>query len=301
MDIKMIQIGTWKVQTTTTAIVFTQDLVEQSLEMIDQWVDLFERETTWIQKKYNVPSLIIRLDCVVHNGKLGIYEVEERPSGVGLCGLINTDFKTRLEIAKSIWPKFKVIVSPKRSLDGDDSLWAQTEQSLSSRSLVLVRAEPDETEYSYLESCSVSSLKAKGNKGYGLRMGFWYRVCVSDFEDLPWNRGFALKPLSGSKCLGLEIWDPRRRFGCSTKERIKKALNLYQQMYCQYLLLPMSTDFPNYPWMIYRPFFVWSVKEQRIREKYKEQWKCIGGLWMAGPSLRLHGATNTVSGPLIVE
>ena len=64
-------------------------------------------------------------------------------------------------------------------------------------------------------------------------------------------------------------------------------------MFCQQLYPPMETSFKKFPWMIFRIFYGY--------DPGKRQWKCLGGNWNARHNLRIHGASDALFGPAVVE
>lgn len=192
-SIRTIPIAGWQVNITDQRKVFPAFAAEQALGLLEPWAGCFPREKTWVQGQWNLPSLLVRFDCIVQNGQLVVYEIEERPAGIGLTSLTNQEFAGNFAKLAATWPQFRVEVSPLRRAT-DDPLWIKTlGWDQANTDLVLVRAEPEELQYHSLESQSVSSLKSKGDKSYGQTMGLWRRV--SDPGELNWNGCFVLKPL----------------------------------------------------------------------------------------------------------
>ncbi|MDO8524617.1 MAG: hypothetical protein Q7R99_03240 [bacterium] len=266
-------------------------------EIVKKWANLFSYEPTWVQKEYEVPSLIVRLDCVVRDGELGVYEIEERPAGIGLATLINPEFKEILVSLRKKWPLFDVLASGKRR-PNDDYLWA-TVISFSeavvanSSNPLLIRAEPEEKEFLQFEKRSVSSFSRKGDKSYGIHLGLWREVPSE--EDLPWDKPFCLKPTQGSKARDVKIWLPKHSEkeifskGASSRSQILRVLNERGKMYCQDFIPPM-------PWgamcRILRVFFAFDTEAKK--------WIPMGGFWNARPNLLVHGASDSVFGPVML-
>ncbi len=279
-------VGNWSVNYSDSQLPFNNKLQAEGKSLIKEWVSCFSPENTWVQNNLHIPSLIVRLDCVIENDQLRLYEVEERPAGIGFNTLMNPLFAAELKKVQSTWPKFEVVVSSLRN-SSDDHLWAPVTNNPSD--LVLVRAEPSEFGFHYLESRSVSSLKQKGNKSYGLAMNLWREVTKEDALD--WDKGFVLKPKQGSKTRDIWIWDPgRRRAGSYGQNRIIKELEK-KPMYCQDLIEPMASGHPNFPCLILRVFYGYDC--------IKQDWVYIGGMWNARPNLKVHGATDTAFGSVI--
>lgn len=290
-DIETIPVGKWQVNYCRWEFIFSAVAIKQSLQYLSEWQSRFALENTWSRKELGVPSLFVRFDCIVRDEKLIVYEIEERPAGLGISSFVSPAFTEALTDAAAKWPVFLVETSPARETT-DDSLWldALNWPKISPKGLVLVRAEPEEDMFHYLEPSSVSSLKAKGDKSYGEAMKLWHRVAST--KELPWGKCFVLKPLQGSKLRDLEIWDPERRPGSSPRLRVEEALLRSGAMYCQEFFDPMPTGIKKYPWMIFRIFFAY--------DPTRKSWQCLGGNWNARHNLRIHGASDAIFGPAVI-
>lgn len=291
-DIRVMRVGQWPVNCCESPRVFPAEASKQALALLGKWQKVFAKEQTWVQSQVGIPSLIVRLDCIVRDGQLVVYEVEERPAGVGISSVVNPEFGKRFVELASTWQPFSVVVSPLRRAT-DDSLWqSQLPWGNHESGLVLVRAEPEEQQFHLHEPNSVSSLKRKGDKGYGEVLGLWRKVEFPD--ELDWEKSFVLKPLQGSKLKDLEIWDPKRRPGSSRREVVEKTLaSSPNGMFCQKLFPPMESGMPRFPWMIFRVFFGY--------DPLRREWKALGGNWNARHNLRIHGATDAIFGPAVIE
>jgi hypothetical protein len=284
------QLQGWRVNYTDARKVFPVSAAEQAIAALGEWSQHFPVEQTWIQTVKAVPSLIVRFDCVIDDGKLIIYEIEERPAGIGLSGMISEPFAQEFTRVARTWEPFRVVVSPLRRAS-DDVLWQKyLPWAHEDSKLVLIRAEPEEDDFHHLESVSVSSVKSKGDKSYGENMGLWHRV--SNKDELPWEESFVLKPLQGSKLKELEIWDPQRRPGSSIRAKVEAAL-AKTDMFYQVLHPPMQTGLPQFPWMIFRIFAGYNFTSG--------EWEILGGNWNARHNLRIHGASDALFGPAVVE
>ena len=288
--IEKLNVTGWSMNVSKKNMLFSEEMIQQSLELLKQWEVAFPREDTWVQETFGIPSFMVRLDCI--GGRQDqVYEIEERPSGVGVSQVVSPLFRHNLERLSHDWPAYDVVVSGARTSYDDHLHGKKTltlEEAKDSKSLLLIRAEPNEEMFHGFENRSVSSLKEKGNKSYGVALGLWTEV---DTESrLPWKNGFALKPLRGSKSKGVEIWAPGRVNGKSTETRIERTLEKYGRMYCQPLIHPLCSGIEKFPSMIYRVFFGYNVVSTK--------WECMGGIWMARPNIKIHGATDSVIGPI---
>ncbi|MFA5023657.1 MAG: hypothetical protein WC523_01700 [Patescibacteria group bacterium] len=288
------KIGSWEFAFSPTVYELTPEALNEAGTLIKAWQPVFPKENTWAQQHFGIPSLFIRLDCVV-NGTVKIFEIEERPAGMGTMNELHPGFKQRLKKAQQDWPLIKLLVSPKRA-GQDDYLWVEEtspEEARQSTDCLLIRAEPEEIIFHEFETRSVSSLKRKGDKSYGLPMGLWEEVTVNDLPRLDWSKGFCLKEKQTSKTRGIEIWHPRKNQlssqgigGVSTRTRIENILKEKGSMYYQPFIEPMES--PVGQPMIFRIFFFYDFD--------KLEYVYAGGFWNSRPNLKIHGATDAVVG-----
>ncbi|MDD4409966.1 MAG: hypothetical protein PHW52_04945 [Candidatus Pacebacteria bacterium] len=290
----------WKFELYPEEIILSERTIRQASDVIEEWLDHFPWEDTWVENNYGVPSIIIRLDCTVdEKGGLHVYEVEDRPSGIGATSRFNISFKEKLDDLRSVWPRFESIVSPHRDYC-DDCEWLPPYNG--NGSLVLIRSEPYEKDFHSFQRRSVSTVLTKGNKSYGVPMGLWRKIYPNELEDLEnriWEKCFALKPLQGSKCNNVMIWHPEHRkyrkmfkdgSGTTTRQRIIQTLHELKEMYIQDYIPPMLIHYQGEKRMIYRIFFGY---DPRINK-----YQYIGGFSNVRPSLKIHGATNTLFGSI---
>jgi len=293
---KTMQIGGWATNVVDQEEVFPIVAINEASRLLSAWKGVFPREDTWVQRNHEVPSLVVRLDCVIHNGQLSVYEIEERPAGIGVALTINRQFRDLFQGWLKDWSLIKVVVSSRRGKDGDDYLWSEIvslEQAMEENSLVLVRAEPKEKEFLALAKRSISSIGVKGDKSYGVALGWWEEIDGS--SRLPYNDGFVVKPIQGSKARDVEIYPPKhlkKMGGSSTINRIESVIGRKGRMYLQPFILPMVHPLYSGMFMIYRAFFGYRKETGYIP---------LGGLWNARPNLKIHGASDAVFGPLILD
>ncbi|HCU70319.1 MAG TPA: hypothetical protein DIC35_01020 [Candidatus Moranbacteria bacterium] len=292
-----VKVQGWDLNLSQKLVAFPEIAIDQAVELLSDWSKAFPKEDTWVSTHLGIPTLICRLDCVVNEGKLEVFEVEERPAGIGITSNLNPDFKANLQNLQENWPRFSSVVSNDRK-GSDDGLWLEKislEEALNSDGLLLIRAEPEQIEFHELQSRSVSSLIQKGNKSYGDKLGLWTEVGIEDFDVLPWNQGFCIKPLQNSKCRDVEIWCPWHNSkktgigGCSTRTRIYRILEKNGRMYLQNFISPENSVVYGHM-MILRVFFGYDA----LREEYV----FMGGVWNSRPNLKIHGTPDTVIGPI---
>ncbi len=272
-------------------------------DCIEKWKKVFPKENTWIQVNHGVPSLIIRIDCtIICENYLGVYEIEERPAGIGMNYMINESFRSCFDALRNNWPSFCVVSSDSRKLD--DSLWS-TEKRLEEidGELVFPRVSPNESEYHLLEEKCVSVFLQEGNKSYGVHLDFWNEVQFSRSDNLPWDVSFALKPLNGTRCSGLILYSPlsgsKRPAGTVSRSRAEREFKAQGRMYLQEELLPMKASHVPCHDMIYCFYFGYDI----ALKKYVP----LGGAWNSrldnkgNRNYKIHGASDAVFGPLVCE
>lgn len=288
----IVRIGSWEIHTFNEQRILSEEIQKQALDTVDQWVGVFPKEPTWIQKNFGIPSLIIRIDGVDKDKKLGIYEIEERPAGIGHTILINPEFAKRFEKLKATWPDFDVAISPFRDPE-DDKLWNSVVSMQSAKKLVYVRAEPEEIQFRSLQDRSVSTIATEGDKSYGVPLGFW--KFIEDPNNLPSNESFVLKPLQSSKGRNMIFYDMEKRPGHRRLKGVKRFLEDQIEkkggMFIQKLIPPMESGIDTHPFMIYRFFFGFNFSTR--------EWVSLGGSWFARNNLKIHGASDSLSGPLV--
>lgn len=295
-NIRTHTVGPWEFLVSSQPYRLSAEATRRGIHLLGQWARQFPLENTWVQR-FNVPSLIVRFDGVLQNESWWqLYEIEDRPAGIGVSCSLNPTFKEKLAWLIDTLPADVVVVrSPNRS-GGDDHLWTQVvgrPEDVGDR-LALVRAELREKEYHSLRSSSISTITTEGNKSYGVHMDLWRSV--RNPNELPWDRRFVLKPLQGTQMRNLHLWlcdrSATKRWGGSTRTKITKTLRALKAMYLQEFVPPMDSGLPEYPCMILRVFFFYDLA-------VSSSWKCLGGFWNARNSFRIHGAPDTVFGPVI--
>lgn len=291
-----LKIGNWTVNCSPEKIVLSKEHENQCGTIINNWAEHFPREQTWVQNKFGIPTLMARIDfCIKDDGEIGLYEIEDEPAGIGISRAINSQFLQTHQSLLKVWPYFEVIISPSWK-GNDDVLWRKIIElsSWKSPQLVWVKAHPIEREFHVLEEYSVTTLKLKGVKSYGVGMGLWDKVFSSDFESLSWNEGFVLKPLQGCRSQKIEIWNPNsgKLAGQSTKSQIKKTLEGQKEMYLQKLMIPgRRKNIPGY--ILYRCYWGYDTVSRK--------WLSLGGVWVARENLRIHGASDSLIGAIELE
>jgi len=302
MEIKRSKGDPWRVNVSDEERLLPERAAGEVLRFLEAWCQAFKWEPSWARTNFGVPTLFARADMTVGpNGEALIYEIEDKPAGMGFTPEINRDFARRFAAVRATWPEFSVVQSPKRKRAVDDHMWMPEigfEEAFRTDGLLLVRGEPNEDELlRELVPRSVSTVTTNWDKVYGAKLGMWNEVrheAVLSGQDLPWDKGFCLKPLRTSGAQDVHIWNPRDKKGGSTRSQIMRALERQGAMYLQPFMAPMTWQIEGRPHFgIYRVFFGFNTVSKR--------WVPLGGLWMARHgTMRIHGASDTVTGAVTV-
>ena len=272
--------------------------------IIKPWSSHYFWENTWVQKELNIPSILIRLDMAFHSdGSIGVYEVEERPSGMGVTMKISPAFAGAFKAIYGVWERtygnLEFVVSSRRE-KGDDELVGELMgvkvwkglPTISDNSLYFVRADPDEKDYYQLGARSVTTIVSKGDKSYGVSLNLW-RPIPDSSENLPWDKGFALKPRQGSKLKDVYLWHPSKFKGTHSKNQLLRAIQEKRVHYFQSWISPETHEFlPQDYFLIRRIYWGW--------DPIVKKWFCLGGIWNARPNTRVHGAPDALFGEVII-
>ncbi len=305
---KTHSIGVWKTTFSEKEEVFSGQALLSATLMVREWISAFVKERTWAMNHFGVPSLVIRLDCFLdEKGHMHGIEIEDRPMGIGITSIVNSQFASELDRFRSeSWPKIGLLSSNKRK-GGDDHIWLSPPQS--EDDLLLVRCSPEEKDFYCLRNRSISTISTEGDKSYGEKLDLWNRISYGD--RIPWDEPFVLKPIQGTRCDDIVVWLPKDMMlhgisvkkrevnGNSTKTKVERTLSSNGTMYLQRFVPPMVCSHLVTPsgkpyFMLYRLFFFFDIKTERYVP--------VGGIWTARPfQLLLHGSSDAVMGPLKIE
>lgn len=305
----MVSMGEWDMNISTTPEHFSLKAIEQAHEFIARWVQVFPKGETWVGKEYGVPSLIVRFDCIINKeGKLQVYELEERPCGIGVTSHLVPQFGRELKAIRKTWPHFLWVEAKNRITD--DAFWLGTPRTLAEAErmdeLVLVRSRPSDKDFHKLESRAVSSVRHEGDKTYGEAMGLWSRAelvkdrCVNGvhINYVPMG-SCVVKPLQGTRTYGVDFLMAgndlntfQGRYKEFTLERFISRVRKEGAVYCQPFIPPMKRKYLPNMGMIYRLYFGFDC----LARDYKP----LGGVWMAHKDLLIHGRPDSISGPLLL-
>ncbi len=296
--------GPWTFTLCDTRLLMTDRELAETKDIIHAWEPAFAREENASVRIFGKPSILVRVDYACQSdGSIGVYEVEERPCGMGMGMQYHPYFCEHFSRLFRRWyqtcGKITSVVSPHRVNSCDDTAWASELRldikytyDVPEDGIYWVRADPHETDYHSLVSSSLTTICNEGDKTYGPKLGLWKEIPQNP-DELPWEVGFAIKPLQGSKMENLYLWKPRARDlgGIVTRTRILKEIERGNVAFYQEWIDPEYPCFlPDGYFMIRRVFFGWDVDS--------EGWDCLGGFYTARPGqqCRLHGASDATFG-----
>lgn len=286
-----IECGGWSVKYTNEKMFLPETAANEGKEILKKWAEVFPRENTWVQRNFKVPSILVRFDHFVNEaGQILVCEAEEEPAGTGFATIINSQFRNNIESLIKEWPPFNLLIAPNWS-GNDDRLWLNEIRldQWKPPQLVWIKSFPCDPLFHPLEKYSVTSLTKKWDKSYGEKLGLWKKVSYENIDSLPWETGFVLKPLIGCRSKDVEIWDPKKRTGYSTKSRIKRTFQKENTMYVQEFISPNITKFGH---TLFRTSYGFRPSTS--------EWECLGGVWIARNNIRLHGSPDSIWGPLVL-
>lgn len=314
---RKIEVGKWKVDIGETKLVPEAVLNELETFLSTDWKeaamkDIEERGTWWRgARELGIPSPIVRIDMAPNqrnSAKIqeAIYEVEIRPAGLGITLSLLPEIRDRWGriLKKSGCQGFVRLESPIQ----DDALAAKFlelpyfEEVPKNESLFWIRTRIDDPRALALEEKSLVPIRLDGHKGYLVKLNLARMVemeMVEGIFSLPWEKGFAIKPLQGARIEGVELWLPQAQRGelpadkgLSTKNRVLRRIKIGGPYLLQPFIAPMEEErCGKTGWFIWRLFFGWEDSFYRF----------IGGAWFWRPNLRIHGASDAIIGPLEKE
>lgn len=274
--------------------------VAQLQEMLTRSHSVFPHEDTFVRREYGMPALLARFDGVWDGNVFRSYEIQGGCGWVGFAGIVNQEFKAARERLAQLWPPFPLLIGDE--VVHDDDLWLPTislGDALSSEGPLMIRYPLGTLPLAQQKSLiarSVRSINTHLDKKYGVALGWWTVTSWDDRDKLPWHEAFVVKPVRGFGSTDVMCWIPDSRRGRSTKTQILDALDRYKWLVLQPFIPPNTAEFDGTEYnVIYRPFFGFDPE--------KEKWTPMHGVWTArpAPNLRIHGASDAISGPLIME
>ncbi|MBN9397657.1 hypothetical protein J0I05_00355 [Candidatus Saccharibacteria bacterium] len=313
-------------------ILLTKENREQIAQFTEQAAAAFGPdegpEPTYVQNELGLPSLVVRTDCTIIDGKIVPYEMEDSPSGQGITDKIHRGIGG-VGIRDAILNHYLdqvgqtplVIVSGARGHGTDDDqvfgrsdyLFNTNNQPVETDRLVIVKAIPGDEgsrrPYMNLQSRALMPLVSEGDKTYLRRLGLMKstRAASDLLVDDQGNRASqVVKAQIGSMAMGVSIYlsnaDKKRFTSASTvsASRLERDMHSYvDQMggaLVQPFYPPVAIENPEG-----RKNAILRVFSLLSRENGEIKADVIGGCYVARPELIVHGASNAVSGAVIVE
>jgi hypothetical protein len=289
---------------TTDPISIPKNATATMLELLDAWQREFPLEQNYVSKTFGVPCLTVRFDGIItETGEFVSYEIQPAGAGIGYAGLVNESFREiRDRFKAEKWPPFKLVQN--EALVLDDELWLERislAEALAGDDLLQFRhplKTLDIPTRQRIVARSVKPVRHILSKEYGVALGWWNTVTYdSTYDNLPWEQGFALKPVVGWGSYDIMIWHPvGRPGGSATRSQILRAFQKHGTMYLQPFIPPMKKEIDGITYnAIARPFFGY--------DPTLKQWVPWGGTWNGRPSptLRIHGSSDAIAGPLVLE
>jgi hypothetical protein len=319
-EVRRNTIGGWEANFSSVTESVTQNVVNRLIDILHQWQSIFPLANTWVGQEYKIPSLFVRLDFVIHDGKVWVYEIEDRPCGLGFTSAINTFFAERAAAMKKKWPEIRWVKSAFRETDDEPFFGPplSLEDALTGDyPHLLVRSRPEEVAYHPLEERSVSTVSEEGNKRYGTALKWWDIVTAHQNEDGRWYLDSPLqgpcvvKPVQGTRARLVMVHYPNQNPEATKKQSrtdivtgggeirsvgalIKTiAQQPNRQMCVQPFIPPMRLPHQPHLNTIYRFLFGF--------DPVCREWVPLGGTWNALDRLIVHGTDRTVFGPLVFQ
>ncbi|HEY4526179.1 MAG TPA: hypothetical protein VJL32_03750 [Candidatus Paceibacterota bacterium] len=283
--------------------------VEGALEVWRREALAMPPTENWASRNWQVPSALVRVDMAPLRGQLGsahpLYEVEGGPGGLGFIHALvgNEPFRVMAECLHGLgvhaigWEVAPSRVRFEEELFRGVSALEQHGMEVRrglNHGLPLLLRSGGEDQVPY-ERCMCNYTQGGGDK---LALRPFGAALSSELEDVPgrcWPDGFVFKPRYGTGASGILIYAakaPYRRHSDSMKSMDgcwDRAQNSPERWVLQQFSPPEHLPQERL-FRIWRIFAVWNGEGYRV----------IGGFWNARNSLRLHGATDTVWGPILV-
>lgn len=331
LGIKRKEIGAWSFLSCGQPIVMEKDEIAQLGEIIRDWKSAFAGGVmrTLIQKRFGTHSIKVRIDYFnKQNYGVQVCEVEERPAGIAITCEINTQFRPHLmrlfaSTVRAFGKPIAFCVSDARAGDSDDATFLKvyrwpgdSETGFHPRNIKFVQGVPialeiknyvwwvralrNEEAYFDLEPHALSTISQEGDKEYGVPMGLWFKIGSNWRSVLPLERGCVLKPRYGSRfenslivqTVNKQFDGARNNAGIHSFQKAQMAIESGSVVYWQ----------PFYP--PERAKFLEQSERHLLRRAYfgfdfdSGEYYPMGGIWIAHDTVRIHGTTNALFGPL---
>jgi hypothetical protein len=311
LGLNKVSFGPWNLNLHSKTLIVSENEKRVLLAYLSDWAKVYPKDPeTLVQKNFAVPSVIVRFDYVVSDQGVHVYEIEDRPALIPIGSIINPQFGEKIRICidkirKNLGRPVSVVVSPSRFENSDDLLhhllptpifdgvYSKIED-VPHDHVLIVRSERDEEEYYQFEDRSLSTVSEEGWKGYGVLLGLWKKIYQPDVD---FDSSFVVKPNYGCRSDNVHLFHPNRKskgkHGFSTRGAVTKAIEEAKVHYIQEYFEPEHHDFlPEDFYLIRRVYFGFDVEIN--------QYECIGGVYMARTCAKVHGASDTVTGSILV-
>lgn len=262
--------------------------------------------------KVQTSSLIVRLDMAPWEGEgtPPIYEVETAPGGIMFWGLFSSfpreAISSLADVGVCLDPNWEKAYRLLGSLTGWEIFFSWEEVSPGNR--VYFSGGPSEVPRKLLgERKLLLVTDPFSPKTEVLKITGGERIApggILALKDL--NRkfpdGFVLKPVWGYGSKDVYIY-PRGRYG-----RMRGRGGTGRKKICELLSTPKKEEWLVQPFfppkmvetgIAQRAFLIWRI--YAIRRNREEPFRLLGGLWNLRPHLKVHGASNTITGPVVIE
>ena len=310
------RIGNWEMKTGSERSI-QKEIVGKLEIFLDEWKKVVWDINCpwWSVENLGIQSPLVRIDMAPVddsnvNVKNFVYEVEVRPAGIGLAlslfskkkrvkqwrealsicnGFVNIQSSIQDDglAAEILKIPYYYSEDEKISIDRDNPpYWIRTNK----RKGQLVED---------LEKISLVPIRLDGDKGYLVKLGMAEKLTsryLCYLSQLKWRKPFVVKPLIGTRMVGVEIFLPnflKKEFGQggSTQTRVKKVIESAKSAKIPYIVQKFIS--PQIEVIdgvrgctIWRLFFTWE----------EEKYKFAGGLWNWRPNIRVHGSSDSVFG-----
>ena len=277
--------------------VTSQSIIDQITPYIEKWQTVFPYEPTWIYENHGIPSPIIRIDCIVRDGKVFILEVEDRPQGLGVSYRHHPNVYAFISQCLGQFHNIdQIFFVQSETRFGDDHLAFSRltlAQSLQSNSLIIPRCRPTEEQYHSLRSKSLFPISTEGDKAYGVALELY--LPVQEYEQLDLTQGIVYKPAVGTRTREIKFCfpdgDSRKELADSqhliSEKKLAKKKHGFVQQYVEPATCP-DADYSNHH-SIDRLYFTY------INGKYEY----AGGYWFATPGILVHGTDGCITGNIL--
>ncbi len=312
------EFGDSYIASSSQIIRLSSDHREQAENIVTRCAESFPKEGTLVESTLGVSSILVRLDCTVSDTGIEVFECEERPAGIGVTDLVlrSAGFEG---FAPAIHDHYQdyfgvspVVVRHPNAKINDDSVMFDVIEASSDLSIplkpLIARGEPsDFSGESYrdrLVEWSVSTVMTKGQKAHTVSIPDLKAKIATQDNIPPPEESFTIKPVAGSKARGVFVYlsppDRKRHGKHGTRTHAKVINTVAEQPRGSFIIeefkAPVRVNMPDEKIgnLILRLFAL-------IHPEPPKRATVIGGSYVARPELVVHGATNAINGPIIVD